>query len=210
VYLLADLSNNNPAVDLAKLAASRMVAGVYHKATEHDAFVDAFFSDRRREAARLGLRFGPYHFARPDRDPTTRGARLEAQHFCDIVGKLGRRDLRPALDYETRADVDNLAWIVQFNSVVKKSLGVWPLFYSYLSLIEELRLPRPVGDGLWLSMFGSDNGADHGFQTPAPWQHVAGHQFTSAGFLPGVVGHVDLTHAASLVPFLAHPWLGRL
>jgi lysozyme len=207
-HLLVDLSNRNKTVDLAKLAASKMVDGVFHKATEGQSFVDDFYADRRAEAKKLGLHFGAYHFARPDLHPTAGGARTEASHFCDVVGKVGLWDLRPALDYETRANVDNLAWIAAFNTVVKKRLGVWPMFYSYFSLIVEMKLPRPVGDGLWLSAFDRNDGVDHGFQTPAPWKKTAGHQFTSHGSLPGVAGDVDLTHAPSLVPFLAHPTLG--
>lgn len=220
-HLLVDLSNNNGSVDLAKLAASGMVDGVFHKATERTSFVDGLFAARRAEAKKHNLHFGAYHFARPDLNPTTAGARSEASHFCDVVGKVGLWDLRPALDYETRAlTVDNLGWIAAFNGVVKKRLGVWPMFYSYWSLIVEMHLSRPVGDGLWLSAFDRNDGVDHGFQTPAPWKKTSGHQFTSHGSLPGVDGDVDLTHAPSMVPFLAHPatrlfnplapWLSRL
>ncbi len=208
--LVVDLSNNNGSVDVSVLAKSKTVAGIQHKVSEGTHFSDQLFAPRRADAARAGIRFGGYHFARPDINPGTGGAKDEAALFCRLLRKVGRTDLRPALDYETRYSGDNLAWISAFNITVKNRLGVWPLFYSYLSLITEMKLARPVGDGLWLSAFGSNDGADHGFQTPAPWHATAGHQFTSHGRVPGVRGDVDLTHVPKLSTFLAHPVVGRV
>ena len=204
MYTFADISNNNGSVDIAKLAAANVISGLHQKASEGTGFTDAYFASRRAACAEAGLRFGAYHYARPDRNPTEGGARVEAEHFCDVVGTLGRRDLRPALDYEVRGALNHYAWIRAFNEVVKHRLGVWPLFYSYLSLVQEIRLPVPVGAGLWLAQVGKDD-KDHGYSIPSPWKHVSGHQYTWNGIEPGISGRVDLTHTNSLAAFLAHP-----
>src|SRR5512146_1333483 len=94
---LIDVSNNNDYVNLARVKEAGY-AGVWHKASEGVTFTDGLFAKRRAEAAKAGLRFGAYHFARPHSlatDPIN-----QADHFCAVVGKVGRTDLRPVLDYE--------------------------------------------------------------------------------------------------------------
>lgn len=208
--LIVDLSNNQARVDVKEIAAARYCTGIYHKATEGTGFADGRFWPRRNAAAKYGLRFGAYHFARPDQP---HGGAAEAERFCRMVGKLDRRDLRPVLDYERHAwftTAEHFLWIVAFNRTVREKLGVWPLFYSYPAFIQELKLPRPVGAGLWLAAIGSNDGTEHAYRVPAPWKKAVLHQYTWRAHIRGVEGECDMNAAPRIGPLLANPWTGRL
>src|SRR5262245_22375804 len=56
-----DLSHHNGTVDLQAAAASG-IAGVIHKATQDQTYVDPAFTANRALAQRAGLLWGAYHF----------------------------------------------------------------------------------------------------------------------------------------------------
>lgn len=205
--LVVDLSNNNGACDFAAMKAAG-ISAVWLKASEGAFFKDATFHDRRVQAGKAGLRVGAYHFARPDvnHDPET-----EAISFCTQIGTVGKKDLRPVLDYErlTGTGVDE-PWIRGFNKHVRKTLGVGPLFYSYPDLISHLHLSGTVGYGLWLASYGRDDGVEYPAVVPAPWKKMVAHQFSSHSKVAGCPGYVDLSRVLSVNAVLAHPVAGRL
>lgn len=207
--LLIDLSSNNGSVDLYA-AARDGISGAFLKATEGTTYVNPYFASQR--ATNSGLRVGAYHYARPDRNPYRPEA--EAEHFCRVIGKLGRRDLRPVLDLEVWGDdlspEQMVSWARKFNRVVRKRFGVWPIFYSYPYFINRLSADIPIGNGLWLASYGRNDGKEYPYGVPAPWQKIVAHQFTSRGRVAGVRGDCDVSRAKSLTPLLAHPWLGRV
>lgn len=196
---IIDLSSNNGPVDWHRLRNAG-VDGAMLKASEGVTWNDPTFDQRRKSAHAVGVHVGGYHYARPhENDPV-----LEANHFCNIVGHLAHGDLLPALDLEEGAgSPDFFDWIVKFNHRVEQKLGRYPLFYSYPFYIAQLKLPRPVGSGLWLASYGRNDGKDYGAQVPAPWKRWLMHQFTSNATVGGAPGHVDLSHASSLAPLLA-------
>lgn len=204
MYTIVDVSNNNGgAIDWHRVKASG-ITGVLLKATEGITFNDATYDPRSKAARAVGMRVGAYHFAHPENDPV-----MEAAHFCRAVGKLGRWDFKPVLDFEYgHPDPKMVVWIQKFNTVVKQRLGSYPIFYSYPYYIEGLKLAKPVGNGLWLASYDRNTGADYGAAVPAPWKKWNLHQFTSNGTVGGIEGHVDLSHASSLLGLLAHPLLG--
>lgn len=200
--LVIDVSNNNGRVDFA--AAKRAgVKAVIAKASEGATYTDRWFSTHRHNASVNGLHFGAYHFA----NPALNRAHIEAKHFCDIVERVGVKDVKPVLDLErdthlTRDQTER--WIRDFNAEVMHRLGVWPMFYSYSSYIHDMRLSRPVGNGLWLADYGPDDGHRHPVRAPRPWRRIALHQYTQHGRLPGVHGELDLSEG-NLRSILAHP-----
>jgi hypothetical protein len=76
------------------------VQGAWLKATEGVTFNDSWYATNRRRANVIGLRTGAYHFARPENN----SAVAEADHFSHVIGKPGRRDLKPVLDMEGKGD----------------------------------------------------------------------------------------------------------
>lgn len=207
--LIADLSSNQGSVDFARLKRAG-IKGVWLKATEGRTWDDPAFSSRAAAARRHGLRVGGYHFARPDLN----SAESEAAHFARVLGKVGRRDLRPVLDFEQKSDLlpSRLErWARDFNQEFRRRNGLLPAFYSYPSYIErEIRPAKPIGNGLWLASYSRNDGKEHPYVVPAPWRRVIAHQFTSNAAVAGVPGHVDLSQAKRLNGVLAHPIVGLL
>lgn len=206
LLLVVDVSNAQGQVDWRQVAAHG-VHGALIKATEGHTFTDAYVHANRAGAAAAKIHAGLYHYARPDLN----GPEAEADHFAQVVGTLHPFELRPALDMETAGHVDcahAAEWARRFSQRLHRHLHVFPIFYSYGPFIDEMRrqatvdgkcqFAEPIGSGLWLAAYGRNDGQDHGVTVPQPWRHWLLHQFTSNGRLPGVRGHVDLSHCRRL------------
>jgi len=208
---LIDISSNNGRVDFVPVKRAG-IEGAIIKATEGKTYVNPYWKPQREDAGKIGFRVGAYHYARPDSNPF--GAKAEAEHFCSVVGKLNRTDIKPVLDLEVYSNTISheqlTAWSRDFNRVVKDTLGVWPMFYSYSSFITSMQASKPIGNGLWLAHYSRNDGYEHGYSVPAPWKKVVAHQFTSRGRVAGVSGEVDLSSFARLRPLLAKPIAGWL
>ena len=109
------------------------VRWLYHKATEGQTYKDPNYAKRRAEAAKAGLPFGAYHFARPS---ATKGdATAEAKFFISIA-KPAPGDLKPCLDIEVTDGLSMTkikAWVAEFVAYVKKATGVMPVVYTQSS-----------------------------------------------------------------------------
>ena len=208
---LIDLSNNNPAPINFGGVKRHGVFGVWLKVSEGLNFVDPDWHARATAARMVGLHVGGYHFARPAASSPQRQAIL----FCGLLGKVGRRDLHPVLDLE---DGGNLpppslySWARGFLETVHAITGKRALTYSGPAFIEERNWPQTFGTGagLWLADYGPNDGRDHGPHIPPPWRKIVAHQYTSVGTVPGVTGHVDLSHARARRKVLANGVRGIL
>lgn len=201
--LILDVSNNNSEPNWQQIRHQGINA-VWLKASEGTGFVDRTFRERRAAANRAGLHVGAYHFARPDEGSAAEQARL----FCEVVGKIGRHDLRPALDFESASQLSPGAldrWAREWNVAVRHTTGVLPLFYSYSAYVEMLRPAFPIGAALWLASYSRNDGSEHPYMVPFPWKKVAAHQFTSNCHITGCSAPVDMSNANKLRPLLAHP-----
>ena len=176
----------------------------YIKATQGVREIDPRYAVNRAHAAALGIRVGSYLYA----EPNGGSALAQATHFATVVGRLGRRELRPAIDLETGAPATLEHFARELSRSLTTMLGPAPLFYSYPDFIARMRLERTIGGGLWLASYGRDDGADHGADVPKPWKAWVAHQYTSKGSAPGIAGAVDFSHAPRLRPLLAHPITG--
>lgn len=202
-------SNNRHPIDFKRVKASG-IDGVWIKATEGNNYTNPFCKGDATAARKAGLRVGFYHFARPDKFL----AREEAVRFVRVVrdaGGIKRRDLRPALDMEHGTPHSSYTdWCRAWNKIVTDSLGVGPLFYSYSSYINGMHPTVPIGYGLWLADYSSNNGAEHPTSAPWPWKKYVAHQYTSRGTVAGVAGLVDVSNAPVKRRVLAHPLVGLI
>jgi lysozyme len=187
--LIIDVSSHNAEPDWKKLRAGG-VGGVIIKASEGAHYIHPNFQTWRKSANAAGLRVGAYHFARPDKNNGAVGAEAEAAHFVAAVSKVNRTDIRPTLDFETAPPDEG--WARDWNAVVKKGLGVGPLFYSYPAFIKEMRASKPIGYGLWLASFSVNDGHEHSYLVPKPWKKALIHQYTSNGHVYGEQGRIDI------------------
>jgi lysozyme len=205
---LVDFAAPNGTIPFHKVKAAG-VAGVWLKATEGRTFDDAAYVRNREAALSAGLRVGAYHFGRPDNNP----AKAEAEHFAKVVGRVGRRDLRPVLDLEQAgvyAHGQLETWSHAFSQELKALLGVYPLFYSYPDYIRRMACETTIGSGLWIADYGANDGKRHPTTAPAPWKGWVAHQYTSKGHIPGLSIVVDRSYAPRIQGVLAHPVLGML
>jgi lysozyme len=209
---LIDVSSVNGSVDWKQVRRAGIV-GVWLKATEGVTYVNPRFAIENGAAGRAGLRVGAYHFARPDNNSPI----SEAVHFCDVIGSLGRRDLKPVLDFETYAKLklgpaEMAAWAHAFSQHVHAELGRAPIFYSYSNFIEYMQLTQTIGNGLWLADYGPNDGTRHKVTVPEPWKRYVAHQYTSRGTVRGVTGYVDRSYVPPLrlQGVLAYPVRGLL
>ena len=209
---LIDLSNNNKGpIGFEQLRHSG-IFGVWHKVSEGIRFADPDWKLRAGSARMAGLRVGGYHFARPAKG----AAAAEAEYFARLLGTIHRRDLRPFLDLEVNdsklTPAELHLWARTFLDEFHSRTGVRAFTYSSPGYIIPQHWAETFGTGagLLLADYGPDDGADHGYTVPAPWHRAAAHQYTSRGRAAGVTGNVDLWHATSRFPLLAHPIRGML
>ena len=160
---------------------------------------DEYYERNYRNAKDVGLRVGAYHraFASGSTPQEAKAdARIEANLFIEIVGKVRRNDLRPAIDVETPFDdmteVSLRAWIKAWNSRVEEKLGQEPIIYtnaSSWSATGDTTSFADVGHPLWVANFDVRKpivpAANWGGKGWAIWQ------FTSSGRVRGVEGNVD-------------------
>lgn len=172
--------------DLDFAAAKKAgVKFVYHKASEDADYRDPMYAKRRAEAAKAGIPFGAYHFARPE---SNKDAVAEARWFIKNASpKPG--DLRPVLDLEALEHMSGMPlvrWADAFCAEVKRLIGVVPICYTPYELSTELE----KSSLMWRPRYNDTN-------TPPKlpydiWQFSNGKYGVPnkvAGF-----GHVDLNH----------------
>ena len=178
----SDVSHWQGALDLVK-AKRAGLQFLYHKATEHETYVDPEYAGRRAAAKKAGLPFGAYHFARPNGGAAD--AVREAQHFMrtakPVVG-----DLVPCLDLEVNAPGLE-AWANAFMGEVMRlmkaaGLAGRPLHYGPNDFGSDYPFLR------WVPRYNNTN-------TPPTvswdiWQFSNGKYGVPNSF-PGL-GHVDL------------------
>lgn len=187
----ADVSHHQGELNLSA-ARDAGLKFLYHKATEGATFVDKEYAARRNAAHNVGIPFGAYHFARPERGD----ALTEARHFLKIASpKPG--DLFPVLDLEdhgtpTMSRAELTTWVGAFVGEVLRHTGIRPIIYT------QYDLDRNFGCMLWTSRYSNTNAAP---PIPEPWKMNSIHQFSDGRLgvpksFPGL-GNVDLN---TLIP----------
>jgi GH25 family lysozyme M1 (1,4-beta-N-acetylmuramidase) len=178
--------------------ADVQAAGVkfaYAKATDGRSMVDPLYSRNRDRADALGLRFGAYHFARPDW--TSYDAVREADYFVNSAAPRGRH-LLPALDLEVSGGLGRSAltgWVKSWLREVQARVGVKPVIYTTPGFWKYY-----MGNTTWFAA----NGyrvlwiAHWGVSSPSvPASDWGGHgwslwQVSSTGKVSGIDGYVDI------------------
>lgn len=165
------------------------------KATEGRTIVDSRYARNRSRADAIGLRFGAYHFARPD--GSSYDAAREADLFVGTAQLMGRH-LLPVLDLEVSGGLGRDAltgWVRRWLRRVESQLGVKPIIYTTPTFWKD-RMGNTTwfaANGyrvLWIAHWGVDSP-----QVPASnWN---GHgwtlwQVSDCGRISGIDGCVDI------------------
>lgn len=165
------------------------------KATEAQWFVDPQYARNRQKADALGIHFGAYHFAQPDR--TANDAVREADHFVRTAQLRGRH-LLPVLDLERHGGLGRdalIRWTRSWLQRVESRLGVKPMIYTtpafWLDRMGDTRWFANNGyRTLWIAHWRTEQprvpAADWGGRGWALWQ------VSDCGNVAGIGGCVDV------------------
>jgi len=194
-----DVSHFNGSVDWARVAGAGYKF-VYAKATEGDTLDDAPYAAYRAGAGASELRFGAYHFARPQGATTGAievDAVAEADHYLDVA-QPRPGDLLPVLDLEVTGGLSQSPlsiWTLTWLHEVEARLHVKPIIYTSphfweTALANNSAFAASGYRFLWVA---------HYTTAPAPnvpAQNWGGHgwtfwQWTDCGRIPGISGCVD-------------------
>ena len=189
-----DVSHNNGAVSWEGVAAAG-VAFAYAKATEGRGFSDPKFASNWAGMKEAGLLRGAYHFFHPAQPVEAQAAR-----FVAAVGTLAPGDLPPMLDIEettpTRDEWDSVPMAqrvplaVQWLQIVERSLGRKPVVYLRRSFVLE-KFVHPgalAGYPLWVVDYTTAPEP----ALPTCWNTWTFWQYSAAGAVAGIAGHVDM------------------
>jgi GH25 family lysozyme M1 (1,4-beta-N-acetylmuramidase) len=191
-----DVSSNNGDVNWGAVRRAG-IDFAFVKVTEGLTYEDPTYTKARVDALRkAGLRFGVYHFARPQ---PGHAAKDEAARFINRAKSAGwgrRGDLRPVLDIEWCSGLGTAQlqkWIKDFCGEVKRRVGVDPIIYTGLWFWGP-RVGNPSGNAwkqypLWLAAYVKDPTN----YTPRAWSAPSIWQYTDKGRVAGVNGSCDIS-----------------
>lgn len=129
-----DVSHYQGVIDWAQVAGAS-IRFAFAKATEGTTYVDVTYPVNRAGAEGMGIRFGAYHFGRPEGTSAatlTGSAIAQADHLVDVA-QPQPGELPPVLDLEVTGGLgtDALAqWAQAFLDEVKARTGVSGFVYS--------------------------------------------------------------------------------
>lgn len=201
-----DISNWQRGLDLAKMPVDFAI----FKATEGLDYVDSYCDGWVKQAKKLSMPWGFYHFAR-ENDPVK-----EADFFYKSCKNYFKSGI-PVLDYET-SNRNDVTWCEKFLERIHDLTGVWPLLYiSAYRVGTYFNSWIPDKCGLWIAGYPTtytdwpvytNDGQDFShyikkqvqydywlYETPpydfGKWECAAIWQFSSEVILSGYVGKLD-------------------
>ena len=121
------------------------------KATEGSGYVDPNCDKHYQRAKKQGKLLGVYHFARPDLNKGTAGAKAEAAYFVkNIKGYIGEAIL--VLDWEQPGTTGQVSWAKAWLDEVYRLTKVRPLIYTSASVVNGNNWSSISGNyGLWIA-----------------------------------------------------------
>jgi GH25 family lysozyme M1 (1,4-beta-N-acetylmuramidase) len=150
-YRGVDVSNHQGEISWSRVAASGE-RFAFAKATEGVTYTDPWYATNRHRARYYGLKFGAYHFARPDDQSSIRNdAYAEADHFV-ATANLKSGFLLPVLDLETPGNLSPgrlKYWVQKYLARIQSRLGTKAIIYTYPSFWE-----RYMSNTTWFAANG--------------------------------------------------------
>lgn len=125
------------------------------KATEGTGYVDKTCDKHYQRAKSKGKLLGFYHFARPDLNKGTSGAKAEADYFYKNCKNYFKEAI-PVLDWEQPGTTGQVSWAKAFLDEVYRLSGVRPLIYMSASVVNGNNWSSISGYyGLWIAGYPS-------------------------------------------------------
>ena len=177
-----DVSHYQGMIDWDALMEETPISYVYIKATEGAALVDDTYAYNLREARRVGLSAGSYHFYRPNVDWKT-----QLENLTSTVLREDQ-DLVPIIDIEHRGNVSYEKFIADLSAFVRevtKHYGKKPLLYTFQNFYNKY-LCGTFKDYHWMiARYRPDEPTLDDSRKYIIWQ------YTAKGSVSGIRGNVD-------------------
>ncbi|GAB3165043.1 glycoside hydrolase family 25 protein [Telluribacter humicola] len=182
-----DVSHHNARIDWDKLKAVKSegvkVDFVYIKATEGATHADRQYVRNWKEARRVGIRRGAYHFYNPRVYSS-----LQADNFIKRV-RMEEGDLPPVLDLEIEAGKPAdiiIKGVKNWLTIIENHYGVKPIIYTNEHFYQKYIAGNFDEYPLWLAGYSRTHLDDL-----AENAHVLFWQHSERGWVDGVKGYVD-------------------
>jgi lysozyme len=218
-----DLSDANGNVDMNRVKNdNKNIEFIFVKSTDgypegddvnHEIsrnFLQQTFKTNMDNALSLNIKVAPYHFIRPDYNPTIEGAKEEAIYFVKKIKSyyLNNKMLPPVIDVEkpsyqkenpnNRNQIDRWSraeftdWLLALSNKVEELLGIKPILYMSESFAQNRVDSRVATNMLWVAKYGTNNGKIGNSPSVSNWSQYDFWQYTSKGKVDGVDGDVDI------------------
>ena len=179
-----DVSHYQSRINWKAVAEDDNVNYVYIKVTENAGLVDNMFQTNLREARKVGIPVGCYHFFSPTASPLA-----QLKNLTSAVPHLGDHDLIPMIDVEVKgkrtSDEELRRRLRQFLKGVEDYYGVKPLIYTGQNFFNKY-LSGHFDDYLFMIAKYSEGIPQlNGNPRFALWQ------FSASGRVKGINGPVD-------------------
>ena len=177
-----DVSHYQGRIDWDAVASGTAISYAYLKATEGASLVDDTYERNLREARRVGLSVGSYHFYRPNVN-----WQEQFRNMTSVV-KMENQDLVPIIDIEHRGSVSSEAFIADLKSFIQKVTefyGKKPLLYTYHNFYNRYLIGQFADYHFMIARYKSDSPVLDDGKDYIMWQ------YTSTGSIPGIRGNVD-------------------
>lgn len=177
-----DISRWQGVINWDAVKASTNFAIIKASGGDGGLYADGQFARNKREARRVGILHGFYHYAGGTQSPEA-----EADQFVNTVSDLEKGEML-VLDWEEQQS-DVVGWSLRFCERVEQRTGVKPLIYTNGARVTGYNWKSLVNNnnGLWVAAWGANNG-----QVPASqpsignWPFWAIWQYSSRGNLAGL------------------------
>ena len=168
---------------IKKAQASDSLSFVVLRATAGKDHRDRYFTSNYREAKKLNIPVGVYHYYRPNES-----SEQQAEFFIDNV-KLSSGDLPPILDIENTSDVQSIdklkKGVANWLKIIEAHYGVEPILYSYSYFYKTYLNEDFSAYKLWIANYSN-------VKDPLPSKKWMFWQFSEKGRVKGIKGPVDL------------------
>jgi lysozyme len=182
-----DVSHHNALVDWEKVkkvqSENVKIDFVYIKATEGASHLDRQFERNWKEARKVGIKRGAYHFYNPRVYSND-----QAVHFIKTV-KMQKGDLPPVLDLEVAAGKSDeiiIKGVRNWLTLIEKHYGVRPIIYVNEHFYRKYIAGNFDDYPLWLAGYSKAHLNDLAESAKVLfWQH------SEKGYVDGIRGFVD-------------------
>lgn len=178
-----DVSHHQGAINWNMVATDSKAGFVYIKGTESTSHVDDEYERNIREAKRLGIPVGTYHFFSPKASGL-----IQYQNFASIVD-IRMQDLIPVVDVEHRGKVSLAYFHTQLKTLleeIERAYGVKPIIYTGVNFYNKYLAGMYRKYRFFIARYNTDEQPELCEDVP-----IVLWQFTSQGNINGIKGHVD-------------------